>query len=175
MNLTNFEEYIDDIILGRGKDYFLKGKVGEVREVEPGQHTAVVYGSDEYQVTVMVNQNRRPPGPLPAGTLRRATTAGRRRSCPRSGPGHHFRRRTKRQPRHCRPPRLTSTPASRGRRRRPHRRHGHSRCGRGLLRRLHPRHPRRPPGCNPRPPGPRRHRRCSRGPQPVAMTCAGGR
>jgi hypothetical protein len=55
VKLTSFEEYIDDIIIGRGKDYFLNGRVENAMLVDHGHYSALVSGSEDYQVNVSFN------------------------------------------------------------------------------------------------------------------------
>jgi hypothetical protein len=52
MTLQNFEEQISEAILGRGQNYFKKGYVRELEEIEPRNWTAEVEGTEIYSVTV---------------------------------------------------------------------------------------------------------------------------
>ncbi|MFD1738065.1 SWIM zinc finger domain-containing protein [Bacillus salitolerans] len=55
MKLSNFEEYIDDTILKRGKDYFVKGRVEDVTVVSHGHYSGHVVGTEDYRVDVVVS------------------------------------------------------------------------------------------------------------------------
>lgn len=57
MNLHDFEEYIDDIILKRGKDYFRDDHVESIKEVSENQFVIDVIGSDYYTVEVLVDDS----------------------------------------------------------------------------------------------------------------------
>lgn len=52
--LIVFEEIIDPAILARGRSYFNKGNVKRCEEIEPGTYEAVVAGTEEYTVSLMV-------------------------------------------------------------------------------------------------------------------------
>lgn len=52
MTLQNFEEQISETILGRGLNYFKKGRVRELEETDEGIWTAEVDGTETYFVTV---------------------------------------------------------------------------------------------------------------------------
>lgn len=55
--LNSFEQYIDENILQRGLNYFLKGHVGEFEEVETGHYKALVDGTEDYAVSLRVEKN----------------------------------------------------------------------------------------------------------------------
>jgi len=55
MTLHNFEEQISEAIVGRGQNYYNKGRVRELEEIEPGNWTAEVDGTETYFVTVEVH------------------------------------------------------------------------------------------------------------------------
>ncbi|MFA5804587.1 MAG: SWIM zinc finger family protein [Melioribacteraceae bacterium] len=55
MTLQNFDEQISEVIVGRGQNYFKKGRVRELEEIEPGNWTAEVDGTETYFVTVEVH------------------------------------------------------------------------------------------------------------------------
>ncbi|NTW82948.1 MAG: hypothetical protein HGB36_06220 [Chlorobiaceae bacterium] len=52
--LNRFDEYIDDTILKRGLAYFRKGKVHEPEKTGPGEYEAVVEGTEDYTVRLVV-------------------------------------------------------------------------------------------------------------------------
>lgn len=52
MNLNNFEQHIDPVILERGIDYYKSGAVLEVEEVSKGVWQAEVEGTEVYNVEV---------------------------------------------------------------------------------------------------------------------------
>ena len=52
MNLNNFEQEIDPIIVDRGVGYFRNGLVKELERVSQSKWTAVVSGSDLYNVEI---------------------------------------------------------------------------------------------------------------------------
>ena len=55
MKLSNFEEYIDEVILFRGKDYFVRGLVEKIEEKEKGHFMVKVSGSDDYTVDIYLH------------------------------------------------------------------------------------------------------------------------
>lgn len=55
MKLSNFETFIDDAILQRGKDYFKRGHVKSLNEPEENQFIAEISGSDLYFVSIELN------------------------------------------------------------------------------------------------------------------------
>jgi len=56
MNLNNFEQYIDEVILKRGLNYYQNGRV-ESLEFEDGEWLADVSGSEDYRVSVGLSEN----------------------------------------------------------------------------------------------------------------------
>lgn len=57
MNLNNFEDHINDTILARGKNYYKNKNVEALEEIEDGEWTATVEGSDTYFVEVSLNSS----------------------------------------------------------------------------------------------------------------------
>lgn len=57
MNLNNFEQQIDSVILDRGMVYFMNGAVDDPEEIEPGRWFASVYGSDVYSAEVVLDED----------------------------------------------------------------------------------------------------------------------
>ncbi|WP_374724240.1 SWIM zinc finger family protein [Calidifontibacillus erzurumensis] len=57
MKLINFEEYIDDVILDRGKDYYDYGHVEKITEVNDNHFLIEVSGSDNYIVEVFIDDS----------------------------------------------------------------------------------------------------------------------
>ena len=47
MNIKNFEQYVAEIIVERGLDYFRDGRVEQLAEQEDNLYVATVAGSDE--------------------------------------------------------------------------------------------------------------------------------
>ncbi|WP_050615580.1 hypothetical protein [Bacillus testis] len=58
MKLTDFEMYIEKVILARGQDYIRKGRIESLEESEPGHFIAEIAGSDEYIVDVQLDSNK---------------------------------------------------------------------------------------------------------------------
>lgn len=48
--LQQFEQYIDDTILQRGRSYFKNGAVSQIEEITPGLYEAIVEGTEDYTV-----------------------------------------------------------------------------------------------------------------------------
>jgi hypothetical protein len=55
MNLSNFEEWIDEKILKRGLDYFNKGKVISLKTTDGSHFKAKIDGSDVYNVEIILS------------------------------------------------------------------------------------------------------------------------
>lgn len=58
MKLSDFEEFVDDVILKRGKRYFEDGHVGNVEEIGEGKFIVEVIGNDFYKVNITLDKNR---------------------------------------------------------------------------------------------------------------------
>jgi hypothetical protein len=56
MNINNFEEYIDGVILSRGHGYYSNGNIISL-EYDEGEWIAEVEGSDDYTVTVHLSED----------------------------------------------------------------------------------------------------------------------
>lgn len=52
--LNSFDECIDETILRRGLSYFRNGKVQEPEEIAPGEYEAVVTGTEDYNVRLVI-------------------------------------------------------------------------------------------------------------------------
>ncbi|PEP91528.1 SWIM zinc finger family protein [Bacillus toyonensis] len=52
MRISNFEDYIDDMILQRGYTYFQQGKIGTIQNTAQSAYRMTVFGSKRYQVIV---------------------------------------------------------------------------------------------------------------------------
>ncbi len=52
--LSDFEQYIDDVILSRGLNYFQSGRIIEFNETRPGEIDAIVRGSEDYFVNLKI-------------------------------------------------------------------------------------------------------------------------
>lgn len=58
MNINDFEKYIESKILSRGREYYSGGSVISLDyDEDGGEWTAEVTGSDDYEVTVKLNEN----------------------------------------------------------------------------------------------------------------------
>ncbi|MBT2688671.1 SWIM zinc finger family protein [Bacillus sp. ISL-47] len=57
MNLAKFENQMKDVILKRGKDYFNKGRVLEMKKAGENQYIVTIKGTDLYTVTVKLDDN----------------------------------------------------------------------------------------------------------------------
>ena len=55
MKLTNFETNIDSVIVKRGKDYFKKGHVESIEEIDQNYFIIDIVGTDDYTVEVTMN------------------------------------------------------------------------------------------------------------------------
>ncbi|WP_243290913.1 SWIM zinc finger family protein [Bacillus sp. FJAT-47783] len=55
MNLHNFEEYFDDVILNRGKDYIDQGHIEKIEEMAKNRYIVEVLGSEIYTVDVLLS------------------------------------------------------------------------------------------------------------------------
>ena len=53
--LSEFENYIDEVILERGLSYFEKGYIEECDEVSIGEYEAIVKGTENYVVNLKIN------------------------------------------------------------------------------------------------------------------------
>jgi hypothetical protein len=52
MTLQNFEEYVDEVIVRRGDEYFDTNAVIELEEIDEGRWSALVEGTEDYEVRV---------------------------------------------------------------------------------------------------------------------------
>lgn len=57
MNLTNFEEHVDDVILTRGKNYYEQDYVVEINEASTNHFVAEIMGSQQYTVGITVDDD----------------------------------------------------------------------------------------------------------------------
>lgn len=57
MNLNNFETLVESKICDRGFDYYENDCVLEIEQVEKGEFSATVEGSEEYMVFVKLDKN----------------------------------------------------------------------------------------------------------------------
>ncbi|MEZ5013556.1 MAG: hypothetical protein R2794_04630 [Chitinophagales bacterium] len=55
--IAQFEQYIDETILKRGLSYFRNGRVNTPEEISPGQFEAIVEGTEDYIVRILVKNN----------------------------------------------------------------------------------------------------------------------
>ncbi len=56
--LNQFEQYIDEVILKRGLSYFKNGHVGQPEEITPGVYEALVSGTEDYTVILMIKKGQ---------------------------------------------------------------------------------------------------------------------
>lgn len=57
MNIAAFDEYIDDLILKRGKDYYLNGHIKSIEEIKKNNYIVEVAGTDSYLVQVLTSDS----------------------------------------------------------------------------------------------------------------------
>lgn len=57
MNIRNFENSIEDIILQRGRAYYLEGAVSDIDEYDDGEYVLYIDGRSEYEVSVEINES----------------------------------------------------------------------------------------------------------------------
>lgn len=57
MNLHDFEEDIHHVILSRGYDYYLDGRISGVQSLGRGQYRAVVEGTESYHVFIDIDEH----------------------------------------------------------------------------------------------------------------------
>ncbi|MGU3443428.1 SWIM zinc finger domain-containing protein [Bacillus cereus] len=57
MNISNFEEYVDDTILQRGYTYFQQGKIGSIQTPSQAAYIIEVFGTARYKVEVDLDSN----------------------------------------------------------------------------------------------------------------------
>lgn len=58
MTLTNFEGIVETKIVERGYDYYRRGRLARVEQVDEGEFSAVAFGSDDYAVYVKLDGER---------------------------------------------------------------------------------------------------------------------
>jgi uncharacterized Zn finger protein len=58
MTLTNFEGFVEAKIVERGYDYYKRGRIVKVEQVGDGEFSAIVSGSDDYEVFVKIDGER---------------------------------------------------------------------------------------------------------------------
>ncbi len=54
--MNNFEQYINEIIVSRGEDYYEWELVNNINEIQPGHFHAIVNGSEDYHVQVTLDE-----------------------------------------------------------------------------------------------------------------------
>lgn len=57
VRLSNFEQFFEEEILERGKNYFFNGHVEKIEEVEENHFFIAIFGSDFYTVEVFLEEN----------------------------------------------------------------------------------------------------------------------
>ncbi|MCA1638250.1 MAG: SWIM zinc finger family protein [Acidobacteria bacterium] len=58
MTLTNFEGFVEAKIVERGYDYYRRGRIAKVEQVDEGEFSAIAFGSDDYEVYVKLDGER---------------------------------------------------------------------------------------------------------------------
>lgn len=57
MKLSDFEQTVDPVIVGRGKDYLDKGRITTVKEVKKNHYVINVTGTASYKVNVVLQDD----------------------------------------------------------------------------------------------------------------------
>ena len=57
MNINNFQKYINQTILGRGYDYYMRGYVDEEYVRKGNTYIFLVEGSEVYEVSVELDES----------------------------------------------------------------------------------------------------------------------
>ena len=57
MNINNFEQFIETKIVDRGSDYYESDMVEGVEQIDQGEFSGVVAGSDDYDVYIQLDNN----------------------------------------------------------------------------------------------------------------------
>lgn len=57
MNIYNFEDYINETILDRGYQYYIRGNIIETYNRGENEYIFKVQGSDDYEVIVKLDDN----------------------------------------------------------------------------------------------------------------------
>lgn len=57
MNLSNFEQHIDDMILERGWNYYEHGHIVNIKEMDKNHFVIHIIGSNEYTVNVIITDS----------------------------------------------------------------------------------------------------------------------
>ncbi|WP_408009207.1 SWIM zinc finger domain-containing protein [Pseudalkalibacillus sp. A8] len=58
MKLSNFEEFIDEVILQRGENYYANDQIETIKEIELNRYLVEVAGSDYYTVGIILNDSQ---------------------------------------------------------------------------------------------------------------------
>ena len=58
MTLTNFEGFVEAKIVERGYDYYKRGRIAKVEQVDKGEFSAIAFGSEDYEVYVKIDGER---------------------------------------------------------------------------------------------------------------------
>ena len=57
MNIEDFEDHVDKVILGRGYDYYQDGHILELYEQQEGTYIFEIEGTEDYQVVVQLEKD----------------------------------------------------------------------------------------------------------------------
>lgn len=57
MKLSNFEEFVEDVIVKRGKKYYMDGHVKKTDETAQDRYEINIVGSDDYSVMILLDDN----------------------------------------------------------------------------------------------------------------------
>lgn len=57
MNLKNFQQTVEPQIANRGYHYYEDGYIEEIEQVEKGEFVATVQGTEEYSITVKIDED----------------------------------------------------------------------------------------------------------------------
>ena len=58
MTLTNFEGLVEAKIVERGYDYYKRGRIANVEQVDKGEFSAIAFGNEDYEVYVKIDGER---------------------------------------------------------------------------------------------------------------------
>jgi len=56
MKLNDFEQYVDDVIMERGRQYYQEKRIGVIVKQQDNRYVVAVTGSDDYLVTVQLDE-----------------------------------------------------------------------------------------------------------------------
>jgi uncharacterized Zn finger protein len=56
MKLNDFEQYVDEVIIDRGRRYYQEKRIASIDKQQDDLYVAAVTGSDNYLVTVQLEE-----------------------------------------------------------------------------------------------------------------------